>query len=116
MTTAGPDSPSHTRGHCQYAPDHIVSICGAPATEHLWVGAQHDDPDAFTTYTCGEHREAAHEVAGLLDWHKIGPDCVSGRGTVMWNFTGDPGTSFCFEPGDDPSLMLAASQPIGASS
>lgn len=110
----GPETPRHNRGHCHYDPSLTGRICGAPATEHLWIGGMDSpgDPEAFTTYTCDTHKAAAHKGLNPTDWHEIGPDCTTR--TSLWNATGTPGVSFCFEPDDDPGLLLAASEPIGA--
>lgn len=107
----GPEVPRHRRGHCMFDPTLTGRICGAPATEHLWLGPAPAGPDSFATYTCDDHRSQSREL-GPTDWHEIGPDCLAAA--PQWQFGDKQGESFCYEPGDDPSLMLAASEPIGA--
>lgn len=107
----GPEIPGHRRGHCMHDPTLTGRICGAPATEHVWLGPVPAGPDSFVTYVCDDHRAQLREL-DPTDWHDIGPDCLAK--SPQWRWGPEQGESFCHDPGTDPSLMLAASEPIRA--
>lgn len=99
----GPIVPTHRFGHCLFDPGLTGTPCGAPATEHLWIGGQ-DDPNAWTTYVCAGHCPAATAL-DPLDWHDVTGACLGSTGR-LWYFTGTPGRSWCVDP-DDVTVDLA---------